>query len=365
MSAPSSSRWSAFSVRPPSASGVSVSATVSNRNDAAEGRAEGRRQRRDRRRVGDAAAVPDGIGDLARHGTPARPCRDPGASSSGVRPEIPGRSSVVTLSRLPQAAQPPGRPGSRRSRRPRRNASQVMRLPPAGWTSISPGDRRRRQDRDRRTCPPRRPPGRTRARRPHDEPTDRRLDEGAGPWLIGPDLAFELDRRPRGSSRPSSRRSVRVSVAPSIGWRVADDLAADPRSEARGRASTSATISRRASRIGAVSVPSSGTRVLGDDRAGVEARVHPHQRDAGLGVAREDRRRDRGRAAMPRQQRRVQVQRTVPQLEQRRRDDLAVVGEDQELGLEGAGSRRWTPGSRRRSGVEDGRHGELVGGPGR
>ena len=74
---------------------------------------------------------------------------------------------------------------------------------------------------------------------------------------------------------------------------------------------------------------------LGDDGPGVDAFVHAHQCHAGLGVAGEDRRWDRRRSAVAWQQRWVQIQRPVAELQQGRRDDLPVVGEDHELGGEG------------------------------
>ena len=98
MRAPSSSRWRAFSVRPPSATRSSVSSTVSSRKsrvERARGAAAGsvrivggvgrrRRPSRPRRRSGG-------------RGTPARPApATHAASSSGVSPERPGRASVVT-----------------------------------------------------------------------------------------------------------------------------------------------------------------------------------------------------------------------------------------------------------------------------
>ena len=81
-------------------------------------------------------------------------------------------------------------------------------------------------------------------------------------------------------------------------------------------------------------------RLLGHDRARVEPGVHAHQRDGRLGVAGEDRRRDRGGAAEPRQRGRVEVERAVRQVEQRRRDDLAVVREHGEVRAAARGSRR-------------------------
>src|SRR6185369_8762141 len=53
-----------------------------------------------------------------------------------------------------------------------------------------------------------------------------------------------------------------------------------------------------------------------DQRPRVETGIHPHETDAGLRVAGEDRGRDRGRATMTRQEGRVEVQRAVRQLEE-------------------------------------------------
>ena len=72
------------------------------------------------------------------------------------------------------------------------------------------------------------------------------------------------------------------------------------------------------------------------DRAGVEAGVHLHQGDAGLGVAGLDRPLDRRGAAPARQQRRMDVDAAEPrQREQPRRQDQAVGGDDDRLGRGG------------------------------
>ena len=163
-----------------------------------------------------------------------------------------------------------------------------------------------------------------------------------------------------GSSRPSSRRSGRVSVAPSAGCGVAGS---SPRSHGSSdRASRSAARpASRASSSGAVSDPVERQALDGDDRARVEAGVHPHQRHAGLAIAGHDGRRDRRRAAMPRQQRRMEVQRPERRIEERRRHDLAVVGEHDEgrLEVEDLGDGRRVTQPRRR---QDGRVGGIVDG---
>ena len=90
----------------------------------------------------------------------------------------------------------------------------------------------------------------------------------------------------------------------------------------------------RASRSGAVSRPVNGSDSLRDDRAGVEALVHAHQADPRLPIAGEDRGRDRRRPAMARKERWVEVERPVRELQERGRDELAVVGQDGESRIE-------------------------------
>ena len=82
---------------------------------------------------------------------------------------------------------------------PRRNASQVMRSPPAGCTSMS--DRRSRSPTPRprsSNTPLGAPPDAPGLADQHGDPPERRVDERAGPRLIGPDLALELRGRPAG-----------------------------------------------------------------------------------------------------------------------------------------------------------------------
>ena len=123
----------------------------------------------------------------------------------------------------------------------------------------------------------------------------RRLDERPGPRLVGPDLPLELDGghardragRPRGGAAASASR--RSSAA---GSRL--DLAARATGRASRRAAPPATArSARLERRAPSRRRRAATRAWRDDRPGVEALVHPHQRDAGLGVAGQDRRRDR------------------------------------------------------------------------
>ena len=281
ISAPSASRWSAFSVRPPSADvGARCRRPCRSGSRASSAVAERRRQRPDLVGSVDAAVRPDRVGDLAgaKAGSPRSATQ--AASSSGVeRRTRPGRS--VASSRVDASA---GRSRARTigAADDRRPAAQ--RTPP---TVIAPAAGRLDLDRaaaasavadaeaaHRRTMPRRpvrrRPP--TRAAQTTRRP-DRRVDERARPRLVGADLALELDRRPPGSSRPSSRRSGRVSVAPSSGCGPGVELAA--RATARALRSSSAG-GRDRERAPRGRAPSrrrrAPTRRLGDDRPGVEAR---------------------------------------------------------------------------------------------
>ena len=143
MSAPSSSRWSAFSVWPPSAIRSSVSATVSKRKRLAERRAQRRRQRArsppDRSTppprphgVGDLAGA---VGGLATGGQPRAQRRrgsgrtDPGR---GRRWRHAVDASAARSRGRDDGAADDGRAGRGRTRP---TASAV---PPAGWTSHEP-----------------------------------------------------------------------------------------------------------------------------------------------------------------------------------------------------------------------------------
>ncbi len=71
------------------------------------------------------------------------------------------------------------------------------------------------------------------------------------------------------------------------------------------------------------------------DRAVVELLVHAHDRDARLGITGKNRGRDRGRASMSRQQRRMYVDRTALRDRQHRaRNDLPVRDDDKQIGLQ-------------------------------
>ena len=142
--------------------------------------------------------------------------------------------------------------------------------------------------------------------------------------------------------RPSARVSGRVSVTPTSGWGSGTRSPARYGSSHR-TSSFPARAARSASSCGAVSVPSRRRAVVAtigpvSSPASMRMSVTPV-----LVIARDDRRRDRRRAAMPWQQRRMQVQRPVRQVEDRRRDQLPVVGEDRQVGSEreDLGDRRW------------------------
>ena len=78
-------------------------------------------------------------------------------------------------------------------------------------------------------------------------------------------------------------------------------------------------------------------RANGQNRPVVQLLVHLHDRHARLKVSREDRTRDGGGAAVSRQKRSVHVDRAQPGNRQhRRRKDLPVGDDDQEVGRQGA-----------------------------
>ena len=240
--------------------------------------------------------------------------------------------------------------------RPRTKASHDIRLPPAGCTSCrtsTPSAVRQAVDAVERArlLAGRRPdPG-----RPDDE-SDRRRCRRTNPARAGRHGPGARARRPGdrvepsvlAPERPGQRRSIRrTGAAPR----------ASPRATVRGSVEEP-----RGQRGQAILEPRCDVSVSVEARsarprraARVEAFVHPHERDARLPVAGEDRGRDRSGAAMARQQGRVQVQRAMRQSEERRRDDLPVVGQDERApGRSCAGSRRSTAGSRSRSGVRTG-----------
>ena len=210
-----------------------------------------------------------------------------------------------------------------------------MRLPPAGCTSMS-----------QRRSPSPTPRPRS-SKRAHLRPTGRRRGSPTRPRSVPmayrrtiPATADTREpgaraRRLTSSDRGGRPRGAtgRVSVAPSSDCGVASS---SPRSHGpRLRSSRPSAFSvelllEPRGRLGAVQ----GDALLRDDRSGVEARVHPHERHARLGVTSQDRGRDRRRPSMAWQQRGMEIEGAVPDPEQLRRDDLAVVGEHEELGLE-------------------------------
>ncbi len=169
---------------------------------------------------------------------------------------------------------------------------------------------------------------------PDDEPLPVRLHEGAGPGLVGAHLALQLDGR-------ASRVEPAISAAQRASQRGAlDGLRAGlerPREpvgqrllQQVGRQRGQARLQRRRDlRALQVHAP------LGQDGPGVEARVHAHEGHARRRVPGQDGGRHRHRPAMARQQRGVQVQGPVAgQVEHRRRDETAVVGQHDQAGVE-------------------------------
>ena len=273
-------------------------------------------------------------------------------------------------------------PGGRRAGEP------APRLRPAGWPCVestrsrsSTRPRRRRAGRHgRRSCPsstagragtPRRSSAGRRPAGPRGAragPRRSRARDPRGPARSGPARRRHPTARPRqpgrpaagrrprrrspatadrpgpgaraatpgedGSSRPSARRSGRVSVAPSAGCGRCAELAVQPRLERAGEQPGGRDREAGLER-GRGLVAGERPALEGDDRPRVEAGVHPDQGHAGLARRRRGSRRDRRRAAVARQERRVQVQTphggTVQELG---RHDLAVVGEDDEVRLE-------------------------------
>ena len=233
----------------------------------------------------------------ARHGSAGRRSRagtsladGSAAAGTGLAAPCP---SAARLSRRPRRysaplmrVRPPAAP--RRAAAGRRSSGGPASRPPARCAHRSPRSGRRPQ-RPRLAL--------QHAGAPDDEPLAVRLDPGARPGLVGADLALELDRRPRsGRADRRSRRSGRVSVAPSSGCGRAAQRTRRASRAAPRRSRSAASSARRASSSGATSRPVERDRALGDDRSGVEALVHAHERHAGLGVAGQD----GGRAPGPR-----------------------------------------------------------------
>ena len=195
---PSSRRWSAFSVRPPSDGRTVVSTSVSARNAAASrarraagswGMSSNEVARPDQMRVGHLAGAPGG---LARVGEPAASAaradaghaRSPVADTGGwAGQEDRGRAFADALiggghahgSRHPTARtrrtgwRGTDPPRSAMAGRPRARSAPRIRSPPAGWTSTS-------SSRPSAVTSASSPPGehqvaRRRARRPRRSPT--------------------------------------------------------------------------------------------------------------------------------------------------------------------------------------------------
>ena len=221
MSAPSASRWSAFSVRPPSASGARCRRPC---RSGTRPRGRSRSAAGSVRDLVDRAgrAAPDGVGDLAGAVGRLAALGEPRGERVGGQPgQSRARRSGVTgrcyrrAVRRSAATSLPTIPG-----RPRRYASHGIRRPPAGWTSsraaaVAVAGRQGRARRKRAGRHVARLAARTSTARRSSRPM-RRLDERARPGLVGADLALELDGRPRrveapvlAAQRPGQRRAVR------------------------------------------------------------------------------------------------------------------------------------------------------------
>ena len=258
-------------------------------------------------------AAPHAIGDLAGAVGGDLPLGQPRGQGVGGQP---GQSRAFVRghrSMLPQRGQTVGRTSLPTiAGRPRRYSTHGMRRPPAGWTSWSSSV----------PSPVARPrateaPGRQVLARPPDS-TSRPSAARGGSRRRSPARAGR--REPGGrarrraatrSRRPSSRRSGRVSVAPTVGCGCSRS---SPRSHGSSEADEQVGAHRRQPRLQVRRglVRADGRPCLGDDRTRVEALVHPHQGDARRAVAGQDRRRDRRRAAVAREHRRMEVERAVP-----------------------------------------------------
>ena len=342
------SRWSVFSVRPPSATLTSSSAIVSIR------KASARRDRSGAGRVRISSAVaacgaPDGVADLsgpigrltlgrepllelavgqaAQAGAGVRDCRGVargrGGSAAGL---VAGATVAAPASDSPVASvgsqgrdyrtpSPAGRPRGAAARslgQPRRSSAAATRacrrVGPrpgrAGPLAVASA----RPSRPAATSRPATSPG-SHGRDvgpPHDEPPARSVSEvAARPGLVGADLPLQLDRGPQsGSSSPSSRRSGRVSVTPSAGCGRACEPARQPLGQ---RADAAAAPPPRAARASSVTAVSSGRTSSGSTATIGPASISSVRTisvTARLRVAGEDRGRDRRRsrdaAAAPR-----------------------------------------------------------------
>ena len=209
------------------------------------------------------------------------------------------------------------------------------------------------------------PPERSRARRPDDDPPERRVDERSRPRLIRADLALQLDGGLRcGSSRPSSRRNGRVSVAPSSDCGRGGKLAAEPRlqasieqtrppssssaaSSARRRLACRRAATRSCATIGPVSSPASMRMSV------TPVSASPARIAAGIGVAPRWRGSSEGwRFSAP-----------CSSSEQLRPGRSGRSRRGRAARDRARGPRRWTPGRAGASGVRIALDAELLGEP--
>ncbi len=168
---------------------------------------------------------------------------------------------------------------------------------------------------------------------PDEDPAALGLEEGTRPWLEGSNHPVQFDRWPA-RIEPTILAPERAGQRrPDIRLRVCLDLAPDPGVQ---RVSQQVRSQRRQpgvqARGGVRSIDADPS--VSDERARVETRIHAEQGHPGRLVAGEDSCRKRRRAAMPRQQGRVDVEGAQTQVEDGLRDDLAVVGQHGEVRLE-------------------------------
>ena len=175
---------------------------------------------------------------------------------------------------------------------------------PWRWPRRSPAlSSRARPGAGRRRC------GVEARRAPDQEAPRRRQHGGARPRVAAADAVDEVARRLRGRSQPSSflSRGARVACVASCGMRGSVSSSLE-RAQQEPRAPIAA---RRADSSPAVSSGPIGVGLAQQHGARVHARVHLERRDAGLGLAADDRPRDRRGAAVARQQRGVDVDRAA------------------------------------------------------
>ena len=172
------------------------------------------------------------------------------------------------------------------------------------------------------------------------------------PGVERPDHAFDLGR----GARPVDRR-LRLREP---GGEGGAGLVLRPGLHRAGLQGVQGIDERRRAELGEAAGQGAGGVPGGDgagprceDRSGVEARVHPHDRDPGLPVAGEDRMMHRGRAAPAREDRCVDVDAAEPgDGEDRSRQQKAVGRDDQRVEAE-RGQRARRLGGAHRAGLED------------